>query len=215
MVSQGNALIVADADAGEVARIDLEGNRARIADLDDRNDPQLPPRLTVSLSGSRMAFTSRSPVESTTDIRIVEIRGYHPLVHLLKRVPDPHAMALPFWLGSTELGVLILSPDGNKSTLLSFGLKGAEEETLYQTDGLLAPVTPVVSNSGRYIAFFNSSELVLFDRDQRVLLPLNEPLPEGATLEFGKQHIVVTSESSMHSIDLLNFKDVRAGLSHF
>ncbi len=124
-------------------------------------------------------------------------------------------MILPFWLDSTELGVLILSPGGNKSTLLSFGLKGTEEETLYQADGLLAPVTPVVSPSGRFIAFFNRSGLVLFDRDQRELLPLNEPLPEGATLAFGKQHIVVASETSVHSIDLLNFEDVRAGLSHF
>ena len=208
--SKGDGLVVADPKAGKLNRVDITtGKSVTLTDLEDDGDPERPVRFAVPRQGGRLAFTSSSSKNTSVELRVLEFRGRRPDVRLLKHVPDAAAVILPFWLGSERLGAKIVSPKERSTYIIAVGIRGGEEEILYQSGELEPPRRPCPSPSLRYLAFFRTSGLALLDMDEERIESL---LPAGRVdgeLRFGKELFFVEGGSAAHCIELKNLRDER------
>jgi hypothetical protein len=211
--SKGDGLVVSDAKAGKLCRIDLStGESIALTDLDDDGDPELPPRMAVPQQGGRLAFTSRSSTSSIAELRVLTYRRRRPVVNLLKQVPDAKATLLPFWIEPDQLGAMIISPKEESTSIISFYLKERDEEILYESKVLEPARTPCPSPFLRYLAFFRTSGLSLLDMDKggvQLLAPAEQVEGE---LRFGKDLIFIEGGNAAYCIELKNFKDERVPL---
>ena len=131
------------------------------------------------------------------------------MVRLVKQVPDAAATLLPFWLESDQLGVMILLPKEETTSIVSVCLKEGYEEILYTSKTLEPAKTPCPSPSLRYLAFFSTSGLSLLDIDKggvQLLVPSGDVDGE---LRFGKDLIFVEGGNAAYCVELKDFKDER------
>lgn len=191
--ARGQALMVADVDAGVLVRKPLIGEEHALAALRDEGDPAIPPRITVSPDGAKIAFTCRRDDEGLSEIWLVTRDSERVASEMLTQIPGSLVHVLPFWSpkGRT-LAFLAAHLTQEQSAIIAVPHLEGEGEVLYQSDGVDAAEPPAFSPSAERIAFFHTEplsqrarrDLALLDARKRELTIIPEAHEMAGTPRF-------------------------------
>ncbi len=165
-----------------VGRVTVKGASERLTKLMDDGDMQYPPRVAVSPSGRRIAFTCRRLNEGASEVWLHETGG----AKKLRSIPGAEAHLIPFWSPQSDtVGLHVVHVAQSKTVTVL--LSGDQANVLAQSKFLDALVAPAWSPSGRSIALFRTTsashafsktgtqQLVLADVASEQLVPVGSP----------------------------------------
>lgn len=177
------ALFVTNVEEKAVQRVDCAtGGAAKVHDLIDRGDAEIPPLLAPSPDAKRIAVVTTDPRKHIRSLSVLSRDGEQTSETLITQFPGTRVDVLPFWSPKgTTLAFSMVHRTYDRSGVIALPKVAGEGETLFSHDWLDAPVTPAWSPSGR--------ALVLFVADE-----------EGEPSETGPQHLSTMDVSSRGAI---------------
>jgi dipeptidyl aminopeptidase/acylaminoacyl peptidase len=145
------ALLVADVVGQSLVRVTTSGKTELVCDLLDDGHPKFPPRIAVSPSGRRVAFTSRRFQDGLSEVWIADRKEG---ARLLTEIPGAQLSVLPFWSPrGVSFGMLVVHAQQEKSGIVLVPHLRGEGEIVHESDRLDAPFAPAWSPSTRSLVF--------------------------------------------------------------
>jgi hypothetical protein len=196
-----DALVIADAAAGELAVLDPRGQRRRALPLSDDGHGGYRPRIARARDG-RIAYTSRRAEDDMSAVWIAE--GDH--AELVTEVPGARCWVLPFFSPTDLFGLLLIHPRFETSAIVLIDDVASDDgRVIYRSALRDLPETPVWCDAG--IVFLRSSEpraagasvgppvLTRLDPESQQLEPLCEPAAlSGAIHAFSDEALLVDAQ---------------------
>jgi hypothetical protein len=223
---QGHTLLIADPSAGSLTKFNVKtGQQAKLAQFEDVAEPGLPPLLAVSSAGDRLAFSCR-PRSDRAEIWVLDHQSAKPEpVRVAEVRKSQGVVLLPFWAGWDRPCYMELRPseprrkrptDPPRTRIVAASLHDEPARVLYESDEVELPITPSVSPSGKFIAFFQSArdaahpaQLVLLDIEDGQTHVLLAGAAAKGNLSLSDETLLVERDGSAYSLWLRNLSHAR------